>query len=101
MTTLPQTTTPRLPRPIGGPVSTNGALAAPGGAHAPAATGMSAADIWRVIRANLWLIIGSLVLSSLLGYGVNWFLARNYSRFTAKALVGVAQPFQYDPITHQ
>ncbi|MBC8105353.1 MAG: polysaccharide biosynthesis tyrosine autokinase, partial [Anaerolineae bacterium] len=66
-----------------------GALLA--GQHAAplAATGMSAADIWRVLRANALLIIAGLMFSGLLGFGLNWYLARYHSRFTATGYVAV------------
>src|SRR5262245_19659553 len=80
MTTLPQTTSIRMPRSPGG-----GALAIPGAAvPAPApAVGMTAGDVWRVIRANTWLILGALILGLVSGFLVNMYLAKNYSRFTA------------------
>ncbi len=88
MTTLPQTTSVRLPRPAGG-----GALAVPGTmpAGAPPAVGMTAGDVWRVIRANFLLIIFSLIGGSALGFGTNWYLAKHYSRYTATGLVQITE----------
>jgi polysaccharide biosynthesis transport protein len=86
MTTLPQTTSVRLPRPAGG------ALAVPGtGAAAPQAVGMTPGDIWRVIRANMMLMILSLIVGSGLGFGINWYLAKHYSRYTATGLVQITE----------
>ncbi len=86
MTTLPQTTNIRLPRPAGG------ALAAPGAASpTSAAGGMSAGDVWRVLRANLWLIALLVVLGGILGVLANMYLARNYSRYTASGLVQITE----------
>src|SRR5579862_4821695 len=86
MTTLPQTTPARLPRP-----SATSALAIPGLATAggsagfapPAGIQMTGADMWRVIRSNMWLILLVLVVSAILGFVVNFWLKQNYSRYTA------------------
>jgi len=77
MTTLPQTTTIRLPRPAGSGSSMQ--LAPTGGGGVPgavmpgmmqgASTGMSAADLWRVLRNHVWLILAILVLSAVAGGG--------------------------------
>src|SRR5215471_11922318 len=85
MTTLPTTTRIQLPRPAGG------ALAAPGHAPAPSAVGMTAGDVWRVLRAHLWLIILSLVIGGAAGFFINMYLAKNYSRFTALGLVQITE----------
>ena len=87
MTTLPTTTRVQLPRSAG-----NGALAAPasGGPMAAAAVGMTAGDVWRVLRGHLWLIVLSVVLGGVIGFFVNMYLAKNYSRYTAVGLVQIA-----------
>ncbi len=87
MTTLPQTTGVRMPRPAGG-----GALAMPGqqGQPIPPA-GMTAGDVWRVIRANTLLIVGLLVLGVAAGLGINYYLARNYSRYTATGWTQISE----------
>jgi capsular exopolysaccharide synthesis family protein len=49
-----------------------------------AAATMTGADVWRVIRSNLWLILLMLVVSGGIGYGVNWWLAKYHPRYTAE-----------------
>src|SRR5688500_18249925 len=102
MTTLPQTTNIRLPRPVGlGPMAGAGGpmgLAAHA-QHAPAApVGMSGGDVWRVIRANVWLIILSLVAAAIVGAGMYLYLASFHPRFTAVGYVQVAPPNGFNPM---
>jgi polysaccharide biosynthesis transport protein len=97
MTTLPQTTPTRLPRPSGGPLTLNTAVQPVGGAPG----GMTPADIYRLLRANGWIILGSVVIALILGYGVNWFLALKFSRYTAVGSVQVVPAVAYDPLTRQ
>ena len=86
MTTLPQTTPVRVPPglgtglnfPIGGP---------PAGAALPG--GMSGADVWRVIRGNMWLIILMLIISAGAGYGLHRWLLRYTPKFTAAGLLEI------------
>ena len=91
MTTLPQTTNVRLPRPMNGAMQ----VAAPGGgmvagAGAGGANQQGASDVWRVIRTHIWLIlIVTCIIAPAAGYGVNFFLARNYPRYTSTALIEV------------
>lgn len=97
MTTLPQTTSIRLPRaPGAGPLAVPGTLlpGAPATPH-PAMTG---ADVWRVIRSNLWLIILFLVLSAGAGYGLNVWLLKYYPKYTATAYVQVDPKVDIDPL---
>jgi capsular exopolysaccharide synthesis family protein len=94
MTTLPTTTPMRLPRPAGAtplamPASFGGGGGGPQGANA---FQMNGADVWRVIRSNIWLILGMLVLSVAAGFGLNWYLAKYHSRYTASGLVQVLPP---------
>jgi uncharacterized protein involved in exopolysaccharide biosynthesis len=107
MTTLPHTAPIRLPRQtsagqLPGPGG-NGHVPtlAGGGSHGPVLIGpaaggpggaaqMAPADVWRVIRSNLWLIILSLVLSVVAGYAVNQYVLKpHYSKYTSTALVRV------------
>lgn len=97
MTTLPQTTTMRLPRPVGpgGTPMVNGAITA---AHGPQQTGMTGADIWRVIRSNLWLIIGALILSTVLGLAANLYLGAYHARYTATGYIQIQPPSGFTPL---
>lgn len=99
MTTLPQTTPVRLPRPAG-----NGQLMAPGGmpvVHAGAtasATGMSAGDVWRVLRANALLIIAFLIVAGVAGYFINSYLLKTHPKYTAIGYLEV-QPIVHPDLT--
>lgn len=102
MTTLPQTSPMRLPRPHPSQLaipSANG-HGTPALAHAPqsAQTNLSGADTWRVIRANLWLIIGLFVASGVAGYFLNWWLATHYARYTSNALIRIQVPSELPQI---
>ncbi|MGE5609907.1 MAG: Wzz/FepE/Etk N-terminal domain-containing protein, partial [Bacillota bacterium] len=98
MTTLPQTTTVRLPQ--------NAVSSVPGGAYPPAAAingtstfQMTGADVWRVIRANLWLIIILSLLGGAVGYvGYRVRLATHPS-YTATGLLEVRTEILTDPVT--
>jgi capsular exopolysaccharide synthesis family protein len=107
MTTLPQTTSIRLPRPSGpGQLapSSNGvpALAGGGTIHAPATAnlGLTGADIWRIIRGHLWLIALTIIVSGVAGYGINYFLAQKYPAYTGAGYIQV-QPKTRDIITEK
>src|SRR5688500_8756026 len=79
MTTLPTTTPIRLPRPVGATP-----LAMPMGPAQPmAGSTMSGADAWRVIRTNAWWVLLVTVACAAAGWGLNWYLLRNHSSFTA------------------
>jgi tyrosine-protein kinase Etk/Wzc len=82
---------PRLPATNG-----HGQLAPGGGGVMPppqhGGGGMSGADVWRVIRANLWLIIATVIVAGGAGYAANWYLARYYPSYTAKGLLQVVPP---------
>jgi len=58
-------------------------------AQAAGQNSMTGADVWRVIRANIWLMLTVLVLSGALGYGLNSWLAARHSRYTATGLISV------------
>ena len=83
MTTLPQTTAVRVPQTINPtsapPVAYVPATAAPSAGRAQ----MTGADVWRVIRANLLLIIVMVALAGVGGYFLNRFLATHYPHYTA------------------
>jgi succinoglycan biosynthesis transport protein ExoP len=89
MTTLPTTTPMRLPRPV---AQAPMALGLPAHAQPAAGLQMTGADVWRVIRSNLWLIIGMLVFSTAGGFGLNAYLARYYSSYTAYGYAQVNPP---------
>ncbi|HEY7117450.1 MAG TPA: hypothetical protein VH475_12755, partial [Tepidisphaeraceae bacterium] len=90
MTTLPQTTHVRLPRPMAGgmQLAAQGGLAASGGGGTGSQQGAN--EVWRVIRSHLWMIlIVTCVIAPIAGVGVNYFLARNYPRYTAAGFIQV------------
>ena len=89
MTTLPQPSPRRLPGPNG-----NGHLTAgnhPATATAPPPNSLSAADIWRIVRANLWLIMGLPIAFAALGYVANSWLLTHDPRYTSRALLQVRE----------
>jgi len=59
---------------------------------------MSGADVWRVLRANLWLIVTLLVVSMVSGYFVNKYLAAHYSKFSSAGLIGVHPSLSLNPL---
>ena len=69
-----------------------------GGGQAGAPS-MSAADVWRVLRGNLWLIFAFVFASAIAGYSANDYLARYHSRYTAYGYVSIQEPTVYDPQT--
>lgn len=79
MTTLPQNSALRMPRPApaGGPSAAGGA---------PPNSGLTGADVVRVLRANAPLLVALLVVSGVTGYFVNTYLAGHASRYTARGL---------------
>jgi len=95
MTTLPQTTNVRLPRPSSGAIQLagQGALGAPRDA---AANSQGANEIWRVIRSHIWMIlIVTCIIAPAAGLGVNYLLLKYAPRYTAVGLIEVkptAQP---------
>ncbi|HZK80393.1 MAG TPA: hypothetical protein VFC46_04980, partial [Humisphaera sp.] len=88
MTTLPQTSPVRTHLPTQAPpMAVPGPLGFGPGPATPGA--MTGADVWRVIRSNLWLIVGVLLISAAMGYGLNTWLARTHSRYTSTGLIQV------------
>jgi capsular exopolysaccharide synthesis family protein len=79
-----------LPRPGGANLAANTAIPVPG-APVPASTGggMTGADVWRVMRANIWLFILMLIIGTGAGFGANYWLAKNHPQFTAVGVIGV------------
>src|SRR5438034_10172249 len=99
MTTLPQTTNVRLPRPMGGGIQlagAGGALAAAGGGQQ---TQQGASEVWRVIRSHIWMIlIVSLIVAPLAGYGAHIFLRAKYPKYTAVGVIQVQPQIKYSEI---
>jgi capsular exopolysaccharide synthesis family protein len=98
MTTLPTTTPIRLPRPVGAtplaiPMS-------PAQGSTPGST-MTGADAWRVIRTNLWWIMLVVVICAGIGFGLNWYLLRYHSSFTAVGFTQVNPPTTVDLFSKQ
>ncbi len=99
MTTLPQTTSIRLPRPSNGAAITGpGPVGAPYGAPGGSGAGfsMTGGDVWRVLRSNLWLILGMFVLSLAIGVGLYYYLLKNYSSYTATGLIQIQSAARFD-----
>ena len=99
MTTLPQNSPMRLPRP------TPSHLAIPSAnghtVHAPSqqpAAGLTGHDVWRVIRSNLWLIIGLMAVGAVAGYFINVWLAASFARYTSTAFIRVNVPTEVPQI---
>lgn len=94
MTTLPQTTNVRLPRPSSGAIQLAG-QGALGAARDPAATSQGANEIWRVIRSHIWMIlIVTCIVSPVAGFGVNYLLLKYAPRYTAAGLIEVKPTVQ-------
>jgi capsular exopolysaccharide synthesis family protein len=80
-----------LPRPASGGIQVaqqgGGGLAVGGGG---AGAGQGSNEIWRVIRAHIWMILlVTLVIAPAAGFGVNTLLARKYPRYTAAGYIQV------------
>src|SRR5687768_13464366 len=91
MTTLPQTSPVRMPRPV-----MPGQLAIPGAGPVavPGPVGgggiqLTPADIWRVLRSNWWLIALLLAVALVAGFFVNRHLNAYHKRYTATGFVRV------------
>jgi capsular exopolysaccharide synthesis family protein len=93
MTTLPTTTPIRLPRPAGATP-----LAMPYAAPQPGTTTLTGADAWRVIRTNLWWILLVVIVCGGIGYGLNWYLLRYHSSYTAVGFTQVNPPTSWSPL---
>ena len=101
MTTLPSTSSIRLPRPgnTGGQV-----LSMPStqlGYVAPASSGnsMTPGDIWRVVRSTWLLIVVSVVVFTSIGAGMFYWAKATDPRYTATGLVQVNKPTRTNPTT--
>jgi len=100
MTTLPQTTSLRLPRPSNGAaITTTAGPLGPGAAYGAAGTpgfSMTGADVWRVIRSNLWLIIILTVVSLAAGIGLYMFLLNKHASYTATGYIQIQPITQFE-----
>lgn len=91
MTTLPSTTPVRVPQPIGMPVAY-----VPGSAAGAGNTfQLTGADVWRIVRANLWLIILFVIFFGIAGYLTNLLLLKRYPLYRATGFLLVET--QYRP----
>ena len=100
MTTLPQTTTVRVPRTTGPSSLMVPGMGLPPGQVQGMGSQMSGTDVWRVIRANAMLILVTVVAFTILGVGVYFWLGKYYPRYTAVGLIEV-QPVIIDPLAAQ
>ena len=101
MTTLPQSTSIRLPRNPSGPgqqLAIPAYTATGGQPPPPPQSGMTMADIWRVIRANVWLIVVMVILSGAAGFGIYRYLRVTSPRYTSVATVAIDNQSAYDPL---
>ncbi len=98
MTTLPQTTTVRVPRATGPSALMVPGMGIPQGPVQPMAAQMSGADVWRVIRANMMLIICTVAVFLLLGIVAYFWLAKYHPRYTAVGLIEVQPQVIIDPL---
>lgn len=97
MTTLPQTAPIRLARTPGGqmpgqlgPIQAQAHPVFPIGPHA-GNSAMGPAEVWRVVRSNIWLILITLILFGAGGYLVNRYVLKPYfSRYESTALLRVS-----------
>ncbi|HEY0007776.1 MAG TPA: polysaccharide biosynthesis tyrosine autokinase, partial [Tepidisphaeraceae bacterium] len=97
MTTLPSTSSIRLPRP-GGPGAQSLALPGTGLSQGPAGAhaGMTPADFWRVIRGSIIWIILSLLVAGMIGYGLYWYQKRTNPQYQAVGDIVLNRPTRLD-----
>jgi succinoglycan biosynthesis transport protein ExoP len=94
MTTLPQTTQVRVPQPLAyQPTAAAPAAAMP----AVAAQGqMTPADVWRVLRANMWLIGIFLFVFVVGGVALNQIWLKYWPQYTPRGYLMVETAYQPD-----
>ncbi len=104
MTTLPTTSSIRLPR-SGGPGGQVLAMPSTGPlgpvVHGAAQPLLTPADVWRVIRGNLLLIVASCILSGGIGFGLFWWQKETNPRYQAKGVAEVSRQIRVDPRTSE
>jgi len=73
------------------------------GVNVPSAppAGMTASDVWRVIRANMLLILIFLVLAGVAGFFTNAELMRRMPKYEASAWVQVQTPIFVNPLNRE
>ncbi len=99
MTTLPQTTTVRLPRPASASqISIPGAPGMPVLHQAAGPAQMTGADVWRIIRSNMWMIAIFVIAAGIGGFFLNRYLKQNHPRYTATGLLQILPQVNYDPL---
>lgn len=99
MTTLPQTTTVRVPRAAGPSALMVPGVGIPSGQmQAMAGNQMSGADVWRVIRANIYLIGIAVAVFLLIGFVAFFYLQKYYPRYAAIGLIEVQPNVIIDPL---
>jgi succinoglycan biosynthesis transport protein ExoP len=98
MTTLPQTTPHRIARPAAStPLALPGAAPA-GGLTQSTGFQLTPSDIWRIIRANLWLLIILLVAAGVAGHFIFKYLERHHSKYTATGLIQIQSLTNPNPL---
>lgn len=102
MTTLPQTTTVRVPQQAAPGATPTGYVPIPS-ALAQSAGGfqMTGADVWRIIRSNLWLILLFVMVFGTAGYFLNGLLARKWPSYTAVATLQILTDRGRNPLVDQ
>lgn len=96
MTTLPSTTTIRLPRQTA-PNNSNLAMPAYPGPALGTASAMNAADVWRVIRGNIWWILGTTALSLAIGISSFFYVRATNPKYRSVGLVVLNRPKSINP----
>ena len=96
MTTLPTTSNFRLPRVAGagGPTLPPTAPAGGPGGLTPSLT---PADVWRIIRGNVWLILATVVLAIAVGIGIYYYLLRTDPKYRSLGQLLVNRPYRVNP----
>lgn len=93
MTTLPQTTSSRLPRPGGRTPATQTAQQI-----AAATATLTPGDVWRLLRANALMIVATVLVFVVLSIVVNEFIFKRYMpKYTAIADLEIRTPVEINP----
>ena len=98
MTTLPQTTTVRVPRATGPSALMVPGMGIPQGQVQQMAGQMSGADVWRVLRANMMLIVCTVAISLVVGIVAYYWLGKYHPRYTSIGLIEVQPTHITDPL---